>query len=409
MLADQVMQLVPAAGGLGDQVLVVEAFQVPAGGVHAAAIQRRGSICVDVGARVHAQPAEKPPLAVVQVLVGQAERGRDRQVLGCHQLQPVAGGGQVAGQARGGPGGVVGQLAGQHPDRQRQVPAQRGDPGHLRIVGGHVGAAGQAGQQVRGLVRGQGVQGDQGGVFQRGQPAPAGYQHHAARRARQQRPDLLMPGCIIEHQQDLLPGGMVAPAGRPRIGPRRDLAPGHSGGQQQTGQGVGRDDRPLPRGVGVQRQEELPVAETAGQPVRGVHREGRLADPGHPADRVNRHHPASIGRLSPPRHQLPELGLAAGEGGDVSRQRPAGRRRPRPGRSRSGRQRLIRRRAAPRGRYEQIAGRAVQAQRAGQQHRGVLAGGGVDAALQVADRPLAHPRGLGQLVLSQPSLVAQLP
>jgi hypothetical protein len=59
--------------------------------------------------------------------------------------------------------------------------------------------------------------------------------------------------------------------------------------------------------------------------------------------------------------------------------------------------------------YEQFAGRAVQAQRPSQQHRGVLAGGGVDTALKVTDRPLAHLRGLGQLVLGEPGLVAQLP
>ena len=147
--------------------------------------------------------------------------------------------------------------------------------------------------------------------------------------------------------------------------------------------------------------------------MRGVHREGGLADPGHPADRVNRHHPATTGRrgrLSPPGHQLAEFVLAAGEGRDIARQRPAGRRRRRrPGRSRRGRQDIARRCAAPGRRDEQVAGRAVQTQRGGQQHRGVLAGGGVDAPFQVTDRPLAHPRGLGQLLLGQPSLVAQLP
>jgi hypothetical protein len=127
---------------------------------------------------------------------------------------------------------------------------------------------------------------------------------------------------------------------------------------------------------------------------------------------VNRHHPAAIrrGRLGPPRQQLPELVLAASEDRDISRQRPGSRRRrPRPGLSRRGRQRLARRRAAPRGGDEHLAGRAVQAQRPGQQQRGVLAGGGVDAALQVADRPLAHPRGLSQLLLGQPGIIPQLP
>jgi hypothetical protein len=55
---------------------------------------------------------------------------------------------------------------------------------------------------------------------------------------------------------------------------------------------------------------------------------------------------------------------------------------------------------------EQLARWPVQAQRRGQQHRSVLAGGGVDAPFQVADRPLAHLRGLGQLVLGQPGLIA---
>ena len=50
-----------------------------------------------------------------------------------------------------------------------------------------------------------------------------------------------------------------------------------------------------------------------------------------------------------------------------------------------------------------------QAQRPGQQHSRVLAGGAVDAPLQVTDRPLAHPRGLGQLVLGQPGIGPQLP
>jgi hypothetical protein len=55
---------------------------------------------------------------------------------------------------------------------------------------------------------------------------------------------------------------------------------------------------------------------------------------------------------------------------------------------------------------EQLPG---QAQRAGQQHCGVLAGGAVDAPLQVTDRPRAHGRRLGQLLLGQPGLSPQLP
>jgi hypothetical protein len=146
-----------------------------------------------------------------------------------------------------------------------------------RIAGGHIRPAGQAGQQPGRLARSQGVQADHGGVFQRGQPAPAGDQHQAARRAGQERPDLLVPGRVIQHQQDLLARDVVAPPCRPRVGPGRDLSRGHPGGQQQAGQRIGWVDRPLPLGVGMQRQEELPVREPVGELVRGVHRERGLA------------------------------------------------------------------------------------------------------------------------------------
>ena len=76
---------------------------------------------------------------------------------------------------------------------------------------------------------------------------------------------------------------------------------GAPGGQQQAGQRIGGVDRPLSLCVGVQGQEELPVREAYGQLVGGVDRKGGLADPRHPVDRVNAHHPAvrcHLGQLS---------------------------------------------------------------------------------------------------------------
>ena len=105
------------------------------------------------GPGMQAQPAEQPPLACGQVLVGQVERGRDRQVLGAHHGEPVPGRGQAGGQVGGGPGGMVAQLAGEHPDGQRQVPAQPGDLVHRGIGGLHPGPGGQPGEQRRGLAR----------------------------------------------------------------------------------------------------------------------------------------------------------------------------------------------------------------------------------------------------------------
>ena len=97
---------------------------------------------------------------------------------------------------------------------------------------------------------------------------------------------------------------------------------GHPGSHQQARQRIGWLDRPLPRGVRVQRQEELAVGEPPGQPVRRVYREGGLADPGHPADRMNANH-AAVGGVSGQRPIQPlQLGLPAGEAGNRTRQRP---------------------------------------------------------------------------------------
>ena len=287
------MQLVAAGHGLGEQMLVVQVLQATAGDVQGGAVERGGRVGVEVGSWMQAEPAEQPLQVFGEVVVGKAERGRYRQVLGAHHGEPVPRAGQVGGQVSGGPGGMVAQLAGEHPDGQRQVPAQPGDLTHRGIGGADPGPGSQPGQQRRRLRGRQRVQADHGGVVQRGQPPPAGDQHQAARGPRQQRPHLLMPGRIIQYQQDLCARHLITPACRPGFEPGRDLSRGHPRGQQQAGQRVGRVDRPLPRGVGVQRQEELAVREGPGQPVRGVHREGGLADPGHPVDRVDAHYPAA--------------------------------------------------------------------------------------------------------------------
>jgi hypothetical protein len=69
-------------------------------------------------------------------------------------------------------------------------------------------------------------------------------------------------------------------ARHPSLHPGRDLRRRNPRCQQQAGQRVARVDRLPSGGVPVQRQEELAVGEVPGQPVRGVHREGRFADPG---------------------------------------------------------------------------------------------------------------------------------
>ena len=220
---------------------------------------------------------------------------------------------------------MVVQLAGQHPDRQRQVPAQPGDLAHRRICRAEPGPAREPDQQRGGLAGRQGVQADRRGVFQRSQVAAAGDQHQAAAGAGQQRPDLLAVGRVIEHQQQLPFGQPVPPQRHPRLQPRRDLPSRDPSGQQQAGQRVTRVHR-LPSGrVPVQRQEYLPSREPVRQLVRGVDRERGLPDPGHPPDSVNTHHAAWPGRGI---DQLLQLSLPPSERGDVARQRSCCRRRP---------------------------------------------------------------------------------
>jgi hypothetical protein len=57
------------------------------------------------------------------------------------------------------------------------------------------------------------------------------------------------------------------------------------------------------------------------------------------------------------------------------------------------------------GGFEVSAPRSGQAKRIGQQPRGLIAGGGVDPAFQVADRARRKVRRLRQLLLRQPGTV----
>ena len=93
------MEAIPAAGRLADQVVVIQLAEAPPGGLQVGVVQGRGGVGVDVGAGVQAEPAEQALLAGGQILVGQVERGRHRDVFGLHGRQPVAGGGELAARS----------------------------------------------------------------------------------------------------------------------------------------------------------------------------------------------------------------------------------------------------------------------------------------------------------------------
>jgi len=117
---------------------------------------------------------------------------------------------------------------------------------------------------------------------------------------------------------------VIPPPGSARLQAGRYVLCCDTRSQKQTGEAVSGLYRQLTGCVRVQRQEELAVGKPGGQLVRSVNREGGLADPSHPADRVNTHDPATISRSVSRLQQPPKLGLATYEIHDVSWQCPDG-------------------------------------------------------------------------------------
>ena len=226
----------------------------------------------------------------------------------------------LGGQPGQRPRPVPGEQAGQQRDRQRQEPRQLH---HLRdLARAARGAGRQPGEHLRRLLRRQHIQQhrrDRAG--QVAQVPAAGHQHQAPPAPGQQRGDLARAGRVIQHQQRPLPGHLVPPhPGPPVQVTRQEPGIGPRGGQQR-GQRVFWPDRFAPGGVGVQVDEQLPVRELLPQHVRGVHRQGGLARPRHPADRPDRHHPARPGRTRHRRGDLAQLLAPAGERRRIRRQR----------------------------------------------------------------------------------------
>jgi hypothetical protein len=91
VLAQQVVRLVAARRGLGDQVLVIQLLQMPAGHAQAGAVESGSGVAVDAWAGYQAESAEEPLLAGGQLSVGQVEGGGDPHALGAHEGEPLAG------------------------------------------------------------------------------------------------------------------------------------------------------------------------------------------------------------------------------------------------------------------------------------------------------------------------------
>ena len=271
-------------------------------------------------------------------------------------------------------------------DGQRQVPELGGEP--VRVGSGEHGDPGL--QDRHRLGPGEHVHLDRRGDLVPA-PLPGGDQHVPAA-ARQPRCHVRGVLGVVEDQQ---PPAAVPQLGQHRRPHRLGPGPGLHASQRKAKGGDLVPDQPALLGVDPPGQVIGP-----GEPVRVLGCQLGLAHPTHPVQRL--HH-----RLIPGQQLLPHLSqqiVPAGEpritGGDVPHPRP---------RPPHGPQHL-RSRDQPAGRrHEQRAHRLGQAQRAAQQHGGVLAGSAVDAPLQVTDRPRAQARRLRQLLLRQPGLGPQLP
>ena len=303
------------------------------------------------------------------------------------------------------------QLAGEHPDRQRQVPAQPGDLADRGIAGarsragppaGPAAAAASPGGRVSRLI----TAASSSAVSRRRLvtstrlPAVPGSSGRTCScpAASSSSSRIFLPATWSRHRaaRASRPGGICA-AATPAVSSRLASA---SAGSTGRWPGVwacsGRKNCP---------SGKLPASRCAACTAKVV-----LPIPAIPSIAWMPTTPPPAASAVQRPQQPVELGLAAGEAGDIPRQRPGRRRRERPRAVLlAGRQHVLGR-APPAGRRdEQLAHRPGQAQRTGQQHRGVLAGGAVDAPLQVTDRPRAQPRRLRQLLLRQPGLGPQLP
>jgi hypothetical protein len=227
------------------------------------------------------------------------------------------------------PGAFVGQSPGQPAQRLGLAAPQPGAgdlDGQRQVAAGvhHPVGGGPIGLDPAG-PRAAGQQGDGGGPVQRlqpqrpdagqaAQPAPAGDQHPAGRRAGQQRHDLVGGRGVVQHDQDA-PVGQPGPVGgRPAVHPLGHLARVHAEVAQQFTehvQGVAR-----PRTGAGELHEDLTIRVPVAQLMPEVHGGRGLADARLAPEHHHRHgaalgvrgeQPARRGQHVPMTDELPDV------------------------------------------------------------------------------------------------------
>ncbi|KJY36596.1 hypothetical protein VR45_10990 [Streptomyces sp. NRRL S-495] len=405
----EVVEQQPVGGGVAEQAQVEELVEHLLDELRAQAGEGGARPWAEVRPRDERQPAEEAPHRLGELFVGEPERRADAQIPGGQALEAQILVPEPLGEAARAPGGPAQQPVARDAQRQRQVPAQRGDPRqHCRAGAVRAGVV-RGGRPVRtdrlvlalredraeqrgGGAGGQRRQDEPPRVLDPGERAAAGHPEPARPRAGQQVAHLGLVGRVVEDDEGL-PVPHQAPIEHAAlVGLGRQVAFADAQRPQQARQGVVRHD-----GFGIQAaqvDEEAAVREPVDQPRPGVHHQGGLAQTGRAGDDRDRWTRRGGDAPSEPGG----LGLAAGEVGDRGRQvAEAGSRGGRPAPSaRAGRA------------HQLLGGGPGEPQGDGEGLDGPGLGAAAVAALHVADGAGADARFLRQLLQGQPGLVAVL-
>ena len=243
------MQLVAALGPLMDQVGLVQGSQVLSRLIKRDAGQCRRQVAVGNPARLQCQQSQQSTRPGRQSVVRQPDRGLD-PVVEMEALamfdQPL----EVIGQRPA--GSCLDPAAGQR-ERQWELADGIGDPCRGVRVGLDPALAGGATQQPQRVVGAEHVQGQVAGCRQVRQPVAARHDDQAVSGVRQQVPDLLLAGRVVEQDERTFAGQQLAVLRDPQ---RKVEAHGSGVADNPAGGAARRAPHPGPPRAGPDRDHE---------------------------------------------------------------------------------------------------------------------------------------------------------
>jgi hypothetical protein len=133
---------------------------------------------------------------------------------------------------------VVVQLPGEHPDRQRKVPAQPDDFTDQRVLRIQAGPRGELDEQACGIHRRERVEADDHSVIECAQVPSARDKHQTAAGTWQEQRYLFAAQHVVQDQQEPPVRQPVPPQRHSRFEVRWDLLDRYAASKQQAGQRV---------------------------------------------------------------------------------------------------------------------------------------------------------------------------